>query len=167
MIEWFVTGIIGSPYGLNGFVKVNPLSGETSHLLRLKSVILRKNGKEKPHEIEEILPMKPAVIMRFKDITNPEEAKILSGSELLVKREDAAELKKGEYYIEDLKGLAVISNGDSLGHILSLIEGGTGHLVEIKLNDGSTRLVPFKNYFFPEINVEKGYVTINNLWILE
>ena len=163
----FVTGIIGAPYGLEGFVKVRPLSGETDHLLNLKSVILRKNGKEKLLEIEESKTIQASVFFRFKGYSDQDDAKTLNGSELMVDRNNAAVLQPGEYYIEDLRGLAVISDGCTLGHIISVFEGGGGDLVEICLNNGEKKLVPFRNDFLSEINLEKGSVLIKNLWILE
>ena len=167
MKEKFITGIIGAPYGLEGFVKVKPLSGETDHLLKLKSVILRKDGKERMLKIEESKTFKESVLFRFKGYSGQEQAKTLNGSELLVERKNAAVLQPGEYYIEDLTGLAVVSEGQDLGRIISVFEGGSGDLVEICLNDGEKKLIPFRKEFFSEINPKKGSVLIKNLWILE
>ncbi|MCL2139294.1 MAG: ribosome maturation factor RimM [Treponema sp.] len=168
MTEQFVAGIIGGPYGLKGFVKVKPPSGEIQHLLKLKSALLRKDGKERIFAIEESCALFPAAAMHFAGINSPEEAKTLSGAELLVQRKDAAPLQPDEYYAEDLKGLEVLGlEGNVLGHIVSIIEGGGGDLAEIKLNNGKTRLVPFRKEFFPTIDPEKGLVILQNLWILE
>jgi 16S rRNA processing protein RimM len=176
--EQFVAGIIGAPFGLHGFVKVKPLSGETEHLLRLKEAVLRLNGREKILAIEESSAAAPAVLMRFTGYNSPEDAKALSGAELLVGRKDAAPLKPGEYYIEDLKGLAVIGGdvGDAgenaaereiIGHIAAIIEGGGGDLAEIQLNDGKKRLVPLRKQVFPDIDPQNGHIILKNLWILE
>ena len=65
MTKQFVAGIVGAPFGLKGFVKVKSLSGETEHLLRLKSVTLRRDGKERVINIEESSAVPPAMVMRF------------------------------------------------------------------------------------------------------
>ena len=169
-IPAMVTGIVGAPFGVHGFVKVKPLSGETEHLLKLQSAILRKDGKEKKIVIEESTAIPPVVVMRFAGYTSPEAAKELSGSELLVSRADAAPLQPGEFYIEDLKGLTVYAageNGEILGYIAEIIEGGGGDLAEIRLNDGSLKLVPFRDEFITEIDLENRRATLTNLWILE
>ena len=44
MTEQFVAGIVGTPFGLKGFVKVKPLSGEIEHLLKLTAATLRRDG---------------------------------------------------------------------------------------------------------------------------
>jgi 16S rRNA processing protein RimM len=106
--------------------------------------------------------------MRFAGINSPEAAKALNGAQLLACREQAAPLDDGEFYIEDLKGLQVITEaGETIGCITDIIDGGGGELAEIKLTDGEKRLIPFRKEFFKEICPKKGKVVLQNLWILE
>jgi 16S rRNA processing protein RimM len=176
----FTAGIIGAPFGLEGFVKVKPLSGEIGHLLKLKSATLRQGGKESVLAIEESAPNPPVIIIRFAGFHSPEAVKALAGAELIVSREEAAVLKTGEFYVEDLKGLAVIAlrpeatpppeaapPPEVLGYINAIIEGGGGDLAEITMNSGKRKLVPFRKEFFSDIDLENRRVTLNNLWILE
>ena len=174
MTEKFVIGQVGAPFGVNGFVKVRSFSGEIEHLLKLESVVASKDGKERLLQIEESAPSGPAsghtptVIMHFSGVNSPEEAKTLNGAQLLAGREQAAPLKDGEFYIEDLKGLPVTAkNGEKIGEITDIIEGGGGELAEIRLSGGEKRLVPFRSEFFLEISPENGRIILQNLWILE
>ena len=174
MTEKFVVGLVGPPFGLEGFVKVKPFSGDTENLLKLKEVTIRRHGKEQRLTVARSVAAPPSVLMHFNCYNTPEEAKTLSGAEILVDRDQASPLAPGEFYIEDLKGLAVESAlesdpnaGKILGHIIDIIEGGSGHLAEIKLSGGESRLVPFRREFFSEIDPKKGKITLNNLWILE
>jgi len=174
MTEKFIIGLVGAPFGINGFLKVRSCSGEINHLLNLKSVIVSKDGKEQLFKIEETTPALPAVLIRFAGINSPEAAREFTGAQLLAGRDQAAPLNEGEFYIEDLKGLMVVSltganreSGDILGIITNIIEGGGGELAEIQLLNGEKRLVPFRNEFFPEIDPQKGRVVLQNLWVLE
>jgi len=170
--EKFIIGLAGAPFGVKGFIKIHPLSGEIEHLLKLKSVIVSKDGREQTLQIEESAPALPDVVMRFAGIDSPEKAKTLTGAQLIAGREQATPLGKGEFYIEDLKGLPVTAENSAgaseiIGNITDIIEGGGGELAEIKLSNGEKRLIPFRKEFFPEINPEKGRVVLKNLWILE
>jgi 16S rRNA processing protein RimM len=169
MTEQFIAGIVGAPFGLKGFVKVKPLSGEIDHLLRLKTATLRHEGKEQSLAIEEIAAIPPAVAIHFAGYSTPEAAKALHGAQLIVGRKDAAPLQDGEFYVEDLKGLAVIAGegGQVLGHIINIIEGGGGDLAEIRLHSGEVKLVPFRKEFFAAVDLAKKQVTLQNLWVLE
>ena len=173
MTEQFTVGIVGAPFGLKGFVKVKPLSGEIDHLLKLSSVTVRQGETEQSLVIEESSAIPPAVAMRFAGFHDPEAAKALHGAALVVDRKDAAPLQPGEFYVEDLKGLAVLDGGSPaetgriLGHIINIIEGGGGDLAEIHLTDGTVKLVPFRQEFLSGIDIEKKRITLNNRWILE
>ena len=159
---------MGSPFGLEGFVKVKPFSGETDHFSRLDNVILRQNGKEETRDLAEIVPRGDFLLLRFAGIDSPEAAGVLSGAEIIAGREYAAPLKEGEYYVEDLKGLKVMDGeGKVLGHVSDVLEGGGGHLAEVTLFSGEKRLVPFRKEFFGDLSLEEGTIVLLEPWILE
>ena len=192
MTDSFILAVIGSPFGVKGFVKVKSLSGETGHLALLKRVILRQGDVEKSYIIEEtsIPEEKSSVLMKFSGIDSPEAAKTLTGAEIMGNRSQAAPLKTDEFYIEDLKGLKVVLaaksaeqnqppsipvssypapsyNEEILGHITDIIEGGGSDLAEIRLLSGEKKLVPFRNEFFGKIDLENNTAVLLEKWILE
>jgi 16S rRNA processing protein RimM len=178
MTNRFVVGLVGAPFGLKGFVKVRPLSGEIDHLLRLTRVILRRDGTEKTLDIEASAPALPQVVIKFTGIDSPEAARALGGAELVTGREEASPLNPGEYYVEDLRGLVVIAapagadtvdsqNTEILGHISDIVEGGGGDLVEIRLLNGEFKFVPFRNEFFAPLDLDSGWLMLWERWILD
>ncbi len=175
MVDSFVIGIVGSPFGVKGFVKIHVPSGETAHLESLKRVALRLKGTEKNYEVEESGGAAASFVMKFKGVDTPEAAKPLAGAELVAPREGAAPLAEDEYYIEDLRGLAVIlgaagsgdAGAETVGELTDVLEGGGGQLAEIRLRDGSHRLVPFRNEFFGKIDLEKRTAVLRERWMLE
>ena len=151
-------------------VKVHSLSGEYGHLTKLKRVCLRLPDTEKTCEIEELSEASGTLLVKFAGIDSPEKAKSLGGAELLLDRSEAVPLSNNEFYIEDLKGLRVVLanlvDGREIGEINDIIEG-QGDLVEIRLTSGKLCLVPFRNEFFGEINLEKGRVVLLEDWIID
>jgi 16S rRNA processing protein RimM len=166
MVERFTAALVGPPFGLKGFVKVHSLSGEFGHLLKLKQVVLKQEGREQVWEVE-AAEGTASLVMKFRGIDSPEAAKVLTGAELLVGRDEAAPLGRGEYYIEDLKGLEVWEGAEVLGSISDVLEGGGGSLVELRLRNGETRLVPFRDEFFGEVDIEGKRARLLCRWILE
>jgi len=168
MTDKFIIGLVGAPFGVKGFVKTVPCSGEPDHLLKLKSIVVSKDGRERTLRIEEVMLASPNVLMRFEGIDCPEKAKSLTGARLIAGRDQAAPLNDGEFYIEDLKGLTITAeSGETIGVIIDIIEGGGGELAEIKLSGGGKRLVPFRKEFFSEISPQESRAVLKNLWILE
>jgi 16S rRNA processing protein RimM len=184
--------MLGQPFGLEGFVKFRSFSGETAHLERLGSMTLRKNGVEKVYRVVEIRPdtrpqkhsggrsgYSSGGIILFEGVDGPEKAKALTGSEIVVSREDAAPLDKGEYYIEDLKGLRLVADGNTpgvdagtvFGVVTGVFEGGGGLLLEVNTGastaKGGARFVPFRDEFTGEVSLEKGTVVLCAPWVLD
>jgi 16S rRNA processing protein RimM len=168
MTGQFVVAMVGSPFGVKGFVKIRPLSGETGHLEALESVILRRENRETLYHIEQILKTGPTLAMKFSGVDSPEAAKALTGAELLADRAHAAPLGENEFYAEDLRGMTVADAGGIIyGEILDVVEGGGGDLIEVRLPSGETKFIPFRKEFFGEIAVESRRALLLAPWILE
>ena len=161
----FITALVGSPFGLNGRVKIESLSGEENHLFELQKVLLRKGEFVKEYTIEEIFSAPLSI--KFRGIDSLEAAKALNSAEILVSREEAVPLNKEEYYIEDLRGIEVYSKGKTVGTVTDLFEGGSGFLAEILLDSGEKNLVPFRNEFFGRIDPAAGQAELLHLWVIE
>lgn len=169
MTDRFIVGIVGAPFGVRGQVKVHLPSGEKSHVEELTSVLLRVADREKIYGIEETGGGPSAFTVKFQGIDSPEAAKALKGAELIAPRSQAAPLEENEFYIEDLKGLSVVLGslkGEALGTVQDILEGGGGQIVELTLNTGDSRLVPFRDEFFGDIDLKAGKMVLRERWIL-
>jgi len=167
----FVTAVLGGPFGLAGQIKARPLSGDGRHLLALRSVTLRTDKGERAAAVEaaELLGAgkAAAVLFKFRGVDSPEAARGLAGAEVLVPRAEAAPLEPGEFYIEDLKGLAVVDGaGGAIGVLADVVEGGGGFLAEIALPSGERRFAPFRAEFFGEVDVAAGRAVLLSPWVL-
>jgi 16S rRNA processing protein RimM len=189
MTERFAAALLGAPFGLTGRIKLESLSGEITHLLELQKVTLRKKSSksagdsdvgggnaaggdsgggaqsEKTYDVEEVFSAPLSI--KLKGIDSPEAAKALKGREVMIPRAEAAPLDTDEFYIEDLRGMAVSAAGQTLGAISDVIEGGGGFLAEILLESGEKRLVPFRDEFFGTVDTAAGNAELRNTWILE
>jgi len=167
----FVAGLLGAPHGLAGFIKLRPLSGEGEHFLRLQTVTLRREGwegGEKKLPVEEVRQSGRFWLVKFRGVESPEAARALAGSEVLVSREEAAPLGAGEFYVEDLRGLAVCGpGGEALGTVRDVVDAGGGSLIEVGLTSGAARFVPFRKEFVGEVDVEAGRLELLAPWVLE
>ncbi|HCM25393.1 MAG: 16S rRNA processing protein RimM [Treponema sp. GWB1_62_6] len=167
MLEQFVAGGIGAPFGVKGHCKVKVFSGDIRKLEALSSVLLRKDGAERKYAVEETGGASSSFFMKFKGVDSPEAAKLLTGWEIIVDRADAAPLGADEYYIADLRGVEVFLLGKKVGDIVDVLEGGGGQLVEIALSGGERRLVPFRSEFFGKVDTAERKAELLEEWILE
>ena len=109
------------------------------------------------------------LIAKINDIKDRNLAENLKGLEIFADRKDFAKLKKDEFYQIDLIDLDVVdSDNKKIGKVLEVFDFGGGISLEIKFNEtnqkfniGEIENFPFKNDFFPEVNIEEGFIKIN------
>ena len=151
--QLLIIGIIRGTHGLAGKFKVESTSGECEHFFDLDEVTLRKDTIEKTYKVESVEGNVNSLIMKCAGINSPEDAKKLSGSEILVPRNKACPLNEGEFYVEDLKQCKLVylpnekkpaklsglaENTESAiiaGTITDVLEGGAGKLLEVELSE--------------------------------
>ena len=124
--------------------------------------------------------------MKFKGIDSPEDARFISGWDILVPRQQASKLGKGEVYIADLPGMKLVyekeevgdcgfvgktddaNGGDAnevrsevVGEVVGTIEGAQALLLEVLALDGKKYLVPYmKGIFVSDVDLDKGTIKL-------
>lgn len=161
MKQFLATGIIRSPHGVKGFVKVFPYSGDTEHFYKLKTVQVSKNDKTKTLEIECVREMGGELLVKFLGINSPEEARFISGWDILVPREQASKLENGEIYLADLDQMKLVYDNEEVGVVCSVMEGPQAYLLEVEAKDGKKHIVPFlRGIFVDDVDIQNGTMTL-------
>lgn len=160
-------GRLGSPHGVQGFLRVQSYSGETAHFAELGEVVLGREGDRRIARVEESRLTGPEVLLRLSGCTAPEEARIWTGWEILVPRSQAAPLGPGEYYIADLEGCELVLAGKTVGSVEAVLEGGESPLLEIRRTAGRSVLVPFRKEFIGTVDIAGRRIELLVDWILE
>lgn len=162
MEDRFQVGIITSPHGVRGEVKVFPTTDDVRRFKRLKEVILDTGKEQIPMEIEGVKFFKNLAILKFKGFDNINDVEKFRQKSLYVTRENAVHLGKNEYFIADLMGLTVQDeNGQSIGTLRDVMETGANDVYIIDMNDGRELLLPAIKQCVLEVNVEEGFIKIH------
>ncbi len=165
--EWLLIGIITSPQGINGKIKVKSLS-EFSERFTKPGIRWLQNDKEEPKPCELISgyqkPGKDLFIISIKDINNRNDADKLRGLKLLVKSNDLPKLKPEEFHLNQLLNLKVkmIEHNQLIliGVVCDLITE-KNNLIVIKLTKNNREiLIPFVKEIIPVIDLKNKYVVV-------
>ena len=165
--EWLVVGLITSPHGINGKMRVKSLSDFEERFTKPgKRWIQKKN--EIPTELELTSglkqPGKESFIISFKGITNRNHAENLKGYRVLVKIDDIPNLKKEEFHLTQLVNLKVKmlekNQLQIIGKVINFYSEKNNLLV-IKLQNNKEVLVPFVKEIIPEVDIKNKFLIIN------
>lgn len=174
-MELLITGRVRGSFGLEGFLKIESASGEYGHFLKLKEIILRLHRThaeqavvEVPYQVEGCTVRTSDALLKLRGVDSLEAAKKLHGAELLVPRDMACPLEKGEFYINDLCNSVLVYKGNRVGTITDVVEGGGGFLLELsEAATGRAVYIPFHSEFIGKINIHAKQVELMHRWILE
>ena len=174
-MDWLITGRVRGTFGLEGFIKIESCSGEYEHFLNLKEIKLQlpsKGTETQPpelfYQVEECVVRNTDALLKLRGIDSPEAAKKLHGADILVPRDMACPLERGEFYINDLCNSDLVYKGNSVGTIADVVEGGGGLLLEVsEAATGRTVYIPFRSQFIGKINIPAKQVELMHRWILE
>lgn len=177
MEAYFQIGVVTSTHGLDGEVKVYPTTDDVRRFKRLREVILDTAWNEdmgvpgasaKTLKIERVKFFKQFAILKFDGVDSIDEAQGLRRASLLVARENAVRLKRDEYFIADLLGLAVMDEeGAKIGILKDVLQTGANDVYVIGLDTGKEILLPAIRQCVLEVNLEDGFIRIHILEGLE
>ena len=160
MEQFLQVGVISSTHGIRGEVKVFPTTDEPARFKKLKKVLL-DTGKERLElEIQSVKFFKQFVIVKFRGIDNINDIEKYKGKSLMVPRQDAVQLEEDEYYIADLIGMEVYTDGGRFGTLKDVMETGANEVYIIDSDEHGEVLVPAIHDCILDVDVEKQTMKI-------
>lgn len=164
MEELLQVGVITTTHGVRGEVKVFPTTDDPARFKKLKDVILDNGKVKKDLEIKSVKFFKNMVILKFKGLDNINDVERFRQAKLLVTRENAVELEEDEYFIADLIGIKVTSDGgEELGIIKDVLQTGANDVYVIAKENTPDLLVPAIHDCVLAVDVEAQTMTVHLL----
>ena len=164
MEDMLQVGVITQTHGVRGEVKVYPTTDNAERFKELKKVVLDTGKEPLPLEIESVKFFKQFVILKFKGIDNINDIERYKRCPLLVTREEAVELEEDEYFIADMIGMTVATDGGELfGTLKDVIRTGANDVYVIKLDNGKELLLPAIRQCILQVDVEGGFIRVHIL----
>lgn len=103
---------------------------------------------------------KGAWIAHFKEVKNRDEAESLHGCSLLIRENERAPLPEGEYYVDQLLGLPVMTDtGKPLGLLTDVLNTPAN---DVYVTDGGA-LIPVAGDFIVQVDLEAGQIIVRDV----
>ena len=162
MVDYLRVGVITSPHGLRGDVKVFPTTDDVNRFKKLKKAYI-DTGKEKmPVTVEQARFFKNMVILKFKEMNRIEDCEPFRNKDILITRDQAVKLNPDENFIADLIGMTAVSDDETLkGTLTDVIETGANDVYVIALEDGRELLLPAIKECILKVDVEGEQLTFH------
>ena len=152
-VNEIIVGKIGAARGLDGTVKIIPLTDFEGRFDGLKEISV--GGKI--FVIEQVKHIGGQLFMKFAGVDSRETAKTLTNKFLTVDRADAAPLADGEFYIFDIIGCEVFDGDKKIGTVTNVLKTGSNDVFEV---DGKN-LIPALKSVVKSIDIAAKKISVD------
>lgn len=165
-------GKIIKPHGIRGEVKIvsycqNPIQIENYPLFDEEKNPLKLKISNKNKAVIGTASGEAILLAKIEGVNNRNDSENLRGKEIFVAREEFEKTSaENEFYYVDLIGLNVTDKEkQKIGEVINVLDNGAGAMLEIKFikenikeNYGQLESLPFKNEYFPDVNIQEGFI---------
>jgi 16S rRNA processing protein RimM len=153
-------GRIAAPFGVKGWVKVQPFTATAKNLLAYATWWVGDGDDWQEFAVSEARAQGRSVVARLEGCEDRDSAFRFRGKEIAVPRARLPKPQPNEYYWADLIGLNVVSKaGQDFGRLISIIETGANDVLVVQ--GERERLIPFIAEVIGEVDLEAGVMRVN------
>ena len=153
-------GRIAAPFGVKGWVKVQPYSEDPDALMDFESWHVGRGTQQVQYTVEAIQDHGNALVAKLAGIDDRDAAYALRGQEISVARSDLPPPEENEFYWSDLVGLAAVNReGVELGTVTGLLETGAHDVLVVK--GKREHLIPFVAAFVGKVDLAGGTIEVD------
>jgi 16S rRNA processing protein RimM len=155
----FVVGLVRGLHGLQGAVRVEPLSDDPARFEPGSRLYLE--GSDRALTVEWAQVNAPGLLVRFREVSTREAADTLRNAYLEAVR-PSAPLDAGAYWWHELVGVPVVSEqGEALGTVEDVFRAGGGEVYVVGGGPRGELLIPAVGAVFREFAPREGRVVVD------
>lgn len=160
-------GRISAPFGIKGWIKVQPYGGASGSLTNYATWWLDGAAGWQQYTVEQSQVQGPDVIAKLAGCGDRDAAAGFKGRIVAVPREDFPPAQEGEFYWADLVGLSVRNKeGLDFGVVSSMLETGANAVMVVRQEgvDGGVegeRLIPFIAEVVKRVDIAAGLIEVD------
>jgi 16S rRNA processing protein RimM len=159
-----VIGRVLGPFGVQGWVKIQPLTDEPARFKDLKKFFLVKDPDvpaPEEFQLEEVKFTPDKVLAKIAGFSNPEETHRVKNLLVALHRQEARPLPANRFYLFDLTGLAVFNEeAKFIGRVRDVWEIAGGNAVIVLETDGGEKLIPASREVVRRVDLKNKKMTV-------
>jgi 16S rRNA processing protein RimM len=162
-----VLGRISAPFGVLGWVKVQLYGDDPGALAKMPRWWLgveeqAADAAWRERGLAECKRHGKGLIVRFEGVGDRNAAEQLTGLYVGAPRAALPSTAGNEFYWADLVGLDVVNEqGESLGRVAELVRAGAHEVLDVRGEDGRSRLLPFVAAVIRQVDLAGGRIRVD------
>jgi len=159
-------GRISAPFGIKGWVKIQPFTETADGLKRYPKWWLNGAAGWQEYTVEQTQPQRAGLAAKLAGCDDRDVAASFKGRVVAVPRDAFPRQQEGEFYWSDLIGLRVRNcEGLDFGTVEAMLETGANDVLVVRLGDGderaTERLIPFIAEVVKKVDLAAGVIEVD------
>jgi 16S rRNA processing protein RimM len=157
-------GRIVAPYGVRGWVKIEPYTDAVDGLFAYKTWWISRDGNWQAYRLTDGRTHGRHLVVRLGEVPDRDAATSIKGWKVAVPRSELPPVPAGEYYWADLIGLAVVNmDGEPLGVVEEIFSTGANDVMVVRAE--RERLIPFVENVIARVELSDARIVVD--WRLD
>jgi 16S rRNA processing protein RimM len=153
-------GRVAAPFGVKGWVKVQPYSEDPDALMDFESWRVGRGAQQTQYTVEAVQGHGHALVAKLAGIDDRDAAYALRGQDVSVARSDLPPPEENEFYWSDLIGLAALNrDGVELGKVTDVLETGANDVLVVQ--GKREYLIPFVAAAVGKVDLAGGTIEVD------
>lgn len=160
--QYLVVGEVLKPWGFRGELKIKILTDYPNRLVKHKTLFL--GAETRAYQVERARLHSSYLLVKFVGYETDTSVAKLRGELVQIPVEQAAKLKKGQYYHHQIIGLRVVTTtAQELGPIAEILETGANDVYLVRTPAGKELLIPAIKSVVKNIDLAAQTMTVELL----
>jgi len=160
--HYLVVGEVLKPWGFRGEVKIKILTDYPNRLVKHKTLYLGPQARA--FQVERARLHSGYALLKFIGYDTDTSVAKLRGEIVQIPVEEAAKLKRGQYYHHEIIGLNVVTQaGAPLGVVAEILETGANDVYLVRTAQDKEILIPAIKSVIKKINLDTKTMTVELL----
>lgn len=165
-LKLYAVGRILGSFGTKGFLKVEPLTHTIKRFKKLNEVYVgRDEENTTKHIVEHVNLLPKAVHVKLQTVSDKTTSDKLIGQYVFVEEHELARPAKGSYFIHEIIGCTVWSDGKQIGRVTEVLTTSQGLAQDVWIVESGGRqiLIPAVREFVKDVQIKQRKIIIRTI----
>lgn len=153
-------GRVSAPFGVKGWIKVQPYTAAMSNLLAYTTWWLGRNERWLEQRVTQSRVQGRTVVAKLEGCEDRDAATLFNGAQVAVPRDALPKAAANEFYWADLIGLKVVNDAaQDFGRVVRILQTGANDVLVVQ--GERERLIPFIAEAIGQVDLAGGVIRVN------
>ncbi|HBN82687.1 MAG TPA: 16S rRNA processing protein RimM [Clostridiales bacterium] len=162
MVDYIKIGAIVSVHGINGEVKIYPITDNPDRFMDLDYVFIGKDESEPVrYDVKKVRIYNGFPLVQFKSVNDRNAAELLREYNIYVDRENTVKLPEGRYLICDLINSDIYEDDKKIGVLTDVLQTGANDVYVVKELNGNELLLPVIKDCILNVDIQNNRIDVH------